>query len=163
MNDARIIQATFADWRTVKGRKQLQLILEVPLEQQAHVLTMLGAPNPSDPQWCAIALLNLNATKPEEPAKSTQSKPANATQAGGRRAWSDLSPAQQAGIRCNEEAFWRYLGERGYVVIDHDDAASVVRTECQVTSRSDLNTDKDAAERWRNLDAEYRAWMAVPV
>jgi hypothetical protein len=52
------IKATFADWRTVKSRKMLQLIFEVPLETQAEVLTTLGAPMPDRDIWVALARLN---------------------------------------------------------------------------------------------------------
>lgn len=54
MTDSAIL-ATFADWRTVKGRKVLQLIFEVPLEEQAKVLSHLGAPMPMAHIWCGIA------------------------------------------------------------------------------------------------------------
>lgn len=51
------IRAVFAEWRMVKTRKVLALIFEVPLEQQAEVLTMLGAPMPDAEIWCGIARL----------------------------------------------------------------------------------------------------------
>lgn len=56
MMDAAI-RATFAEWRMVKTRKVLQLVFEVPLEQQAGVLTTLGAPMPDAEIWCGIARL----------------------------------------------------------------------------------------------------------
>lgn len=100
-------KATFSDWRTVKGRKQLQLIFEVPLEQQEQVLTMLGAPSPSDPAWCGIALLDKKALQgSSEPV----SKPVPTKD---RRNWNELPPATQAGIRCAEPAFWKFLEEIG--------------------------------------------------
>lgn len=55
------IRATFADWRTVKTRKALQLIFEVSLEQQAEVLAILGAPMPDVDTWVAIARLKPDA------------------------------------------------------------------------------------------------------
>jgi hypothetical protein len=67
-----------------------------------------------------------------------------------RRHWDDLSPTQQAVLRCNDERFRAWLG-----VADANDAAEEVRHRCLILSRSELNRDKDAAKRWRTLDAEY--------
>lgn len=61
MSDARAIKATFTEWRMVKTRKVLQLVLEVPLEQQGEVLTRLGPPIPDQEKWVAIALLDPKA------------------------------------------------------------------------------------------------------
>lgn len=52
-----VIRATFSDYRTVKGRKVLQIVMEVPLEQQASVFGALGYPVPDRDIWCAIARL----------------------------------------------------------------------------------------------------------
>lgn len=57
MSDLRGIEADFATWRPVQGRKVLQLVFEVPLENTQHVLDMLGIPQPGESKWCAIALL----------------------------------------------------------------------------------------------------------
>ena len=57
MEDARAIQADFATWRPIQGRKVLQLIFEVPIEQTEQVLTVLGVPQTGESKWCGIALL----------------------------------------------------------------------------------------------------------
>ena len=46
MADARAIRAAFTEYRMVKTRSALQLIVEVPLEQQADVFNKLGYPLP---------------------------------------------------------------------------------------------------------------------
>lgn len=164
----RAIKATFADWRTVKGRKQLQLIFEVPLEQQQSVLTMLGAPNPSDPSWCGIALLDLKPeveVVPDTSERSSQHNSADTTKAGDRKGWSDLPPAQQAGIRCNEKAFWKFLAEYeegGPPIESTEDAANYVRLICGVKSRAQLTTESRARILWNDLDRKYTAWLLVP-
>ena len=58
MSEMRAIRARYADWRPVKGRKVLQIVLEVPLEQQGDILTMLGAPLPDRDLWVAVARIS---------------------------------------------------------------------------------------------------------
>ncbi len=57
---AAAIEASFADYRTVKSRGVLQLIMEVPIERQADVFAALGYPMPHEGIHCAVARLNLN-------------------------------------------------------------------------------------------------------
>jgi hypothetical protein len=141
---AAAIKATFSDWRTVKGRKMLQLVFEVPLEQQGDVLTYLGAPNPSDPQWCGIAMLAAEKPAPVEKAKRT---------------FAELRPSQQAGIRCNDKSFWRFAETvDGYPCITPESAGSFVRKQCGVVTRADLDTDPTGAAKWRKLDDAYVLW-----
>lgn len=149
MSDVAAIRATFADWRTVKGRKQLQLIFEVPMEQQSEVLGMLGAPMPDNPMWVGIAKLNVENIKPHQE----------------RRRYESLRSAMQAGIRCNEPAFWRFLNDEicdFHAADSEEDAAGVVRGYCGVSSRSALNLDPKAAAKWQELDARYMLWLRAP-
>lgn len=156
MNEPAAIRATFADWRTVKGRKQLQIILEVPLEQQGDVLRMLGAPNPSDPAWVALALLQEPAKAAQEPAKD-------------KRKWADLPPSQQAAIRCGEKAFHLFLASRDmnawYAASDaynknaKQTAAKIIRQYCDVTSRSDIHAGEASGRLWDKVELDYQLWL----
>lgn len=128
------VQARYADWRPVKGRKVLQLILEVPLEQQGDVLSMLGAPMPDRDLWVAIALL---------------SDQKNADYKGGKL-------AQSAGILCNEGGFRQWCD-----ATSPDAAADYIRTRCGVTSRAHLDHDETAAHQFREMKREYEAWLKV--
>jgi hypothetical protein len=175
MTDApAVIQATFSDWRTVKGRKQLQLIFEVPLEQQGEVLAMLGAPEPSNPRWYAIAemmtekqligaLEDKGYIPKEQPSPSRDS---NSTAAGAKRSWNELPPATQAGIRCGEKAFQKFVTENGYAPDDlgpeisgEDLARAGILHYCSIKSRSELSVNDYAWEKWVRMDKEYLAWM----
>lgn len=97
--------------------------------------------------------------------KETNSKPAPTPQpkdkpAGAKRDWRDLSPQQQAGIRCDEERFWAFLNEeRQYCIIYATEAAEAVREICGVKSRSELATNHKAKILWHQLDNEYQAWL----
>lgn len=75
--------------------------------------------------------------------------------------WADKSPAQQAGIRCQDERFRIWLfdaypdeSDIGFVSGEHA-AAATVRKICGVQSRSELNTNTDARVRWAALDTEF--------
>jgi single-strand DNA-binding protein len=63
MSEPRVIQADYANWRPVAGRKVLQLVFEVPIEQTEQVLKMLGVPMPGESKWCAIASVDASSEK----------------------------------------------------------------------------------------------------
>jgi hypothetical protein len=137
------IQATFADFRLIKGRKQAQLVLEIPIEEADNALAVLGGiPQPQSDCWVAVARLN-GVAKPEPKLKEKQK-------------WEDLKLSMQAGIRCEEKAFHDYLGvTRGSA----EQAAAEVRNICGVDSRSGLNDNPAAAAKWNDLDRSYQAWL----
>jgi hypothetical protein len=157
MNQPTAIAATFHDVRTVKGRKTCQLVFEVPIEKANEALAVLGGiPNPSDPPWVAVALLRPEAV--QRPSNGSHESSQNG------KAWDDLSPAQQAGIRCNDAAFRTFIGIRLGDLVPRmekmaDECAWGVRHLCGVTSRSELNTDKAATDRWQRLQDDFWAWQ----
>src|SRR4051812_4591789 len=62
MTDAAVTQATFSDFRLVKGRKVAQLVFEVPIEQADQALAALGGlPQPATEAWVALARLETKA------------------------------------------------------------------------------------------------------
>lgn len=138
MTTPAAIQAAYADYRRIKGRKVLQLILEVPLEQAPLVHDAFGEPLPDGSTWVAVARIDPTA-KPERK--------------GGKL-------AQKAGILCNEGAFITFLKETYPNILAEyeNDAALVVRFLCMVESRVDLDHDVDAAHRFKALATEYEAW-----
>lgn len=196
------IRASFSDFRIIKGRKQAQLILEVPIEEADNALAVLGGiPQPQSDCWVAVARLNgkqktesygdqlrrVMANQafltegavwvegedsyqyqngdwvPNNPNQKGQ-YPTHAKRPGPKekQRWEDLKLSMQAGIRCNEPAFQRFMRE-GYDSEVHgdddEDAANAVRHICGVNSRSGLNDNPEAAERWRQLERSYQAWL----
>jgi hypothetical protein len=137
MSDAHPIKATFSDFRIIRGRKVACLVFEVPLEGADAALTALGGlPRPDAERWFGIVALDLS--KPaREPEKT-------------RKPFETLPPAQQAAMRCNEPGFWHFMNAR-----DAEHAAALVRKRCSVSSRSELNTDAEAARVWRSIDDRY--------
>lgn len=71
--------------------------------------------------------------------------------------------AAECAMKCAEPIFIRFLTESHG--LETDDAESIklcVRKALDVGSRSELNTDPEAAARWTNLRAEFDAWRMAP-
>lgn len=58
MDNAAAFRASFHNMKNVMGRGVVQIVCEVPLEQAHQVIDILGWPDPANPKWVAIALLN---------------------------------------------------------------------------------------------------------
>jgi len=143
MPEAAVIKGSYADYRRVKGRKTLQLVIEVPLEQAPLVHEAFGEPLPDGSTWVAVALLD-SSKAPEQPAKT------------------DHHLSRQAAMCCNDKMFQVCLSELYDThCFNSDQAADIVRQECLVDSRAEFDTNPEAAARWRNLHASYEAWKNV--
>lgn len=184
MNEHRVIQADYASWRPVSGRKVLQLVFEVPIEQTEQVMTMLGVPMPGESKWCAIALLesggdaNGNAAgRHRQTPKPSGNTAAEVTQAGSgqpsitadtatagtlgtpakdRRPFASLPLSQQAALRCNDNEFKLFLNAS-----NAEDAAVRVRKLCNVGSRAELDNPSEIAAReaWFGILDNYNAYL----
>lgn len=97
--------------------------------------------------------------QPPSPAKRTASGEASSR---SRMDWRELQPAAQAGIRCADPVFWKFLEEQdGCETSNADEAANVVRFLCQVKSRSELSTDHRKRVLWHQLDSQFLAWKEL--
>ena len=61
MSQPEAIKATYCNFKNIAGRKVVQLIFEIPVEQASMAYLTLGWPDASDPKWAAICLLNEDA------------------------------------------------------------------------------------------------------
>lgn len=178
MSEHCIIRADFSNWRPIQGRKVMQLIFEVPIEEAEAALKMLGIPQPGASTWCAIALLENGKPAGERSAGSQKQMPKpseNSAVAGNptghelkhtnvntaetgtsetHRKFADLPLSQQAAIRCGDAMFQEYLKRD-----NADAAADEVRLYCEVESRSEINLRADSGARWLQLEAKYQAWL----
>lgn len=134
MPDPAAIAGTFADYRTVKTRKVLQLIIEVPIEQQEQAFERLGFPVPDRDLWVAVARMDLDAA-----SKAPAPKP-------------DRTLAQRAGILCNDVAFQRWIGVPDG---DVEAAAEAMRTRLSIPSRRVLDESDTAAQAFREMEARF--------
>lgn len=102
--------------------------------------------------------------KPQAPVAQTEehqpSKPVvEGSSPSGRtkRSFHELPLSQQAALRCNDARFrdWLVVTTPGLSGCDADGAAQIVRAKCGVLSRSEFDTNENAARRWKWLDEAY--------
>lgn len=90
----------------------------------------------------------------EKPAEKSAEKPERP-----KREFSKLGFPEQAGIRCQDQAFHMFLMAAGYAKPDDHDAAEVVRKHCGVTSRSMLSRENVGGRRWEDLNQKFERWQ----
>lgn len=114
-----------------------------------------------------LALVEIGDDEQPKAAPAKETAPKSKT-------WHELKASQQAGIRCNEPAFQKFLNEGVRIggdakslprawskpVSNVDEAAEAVRHLCAVNSRADL--DKGAGSRWSELEGQYYVWQQTP-
>lgn len=164
-------RASYADLKVIKTRQCVQVIFELPIEDFDSAYGVLGGlPNSSAERWFGIAALKpgtevMPNTKRSPADIKLDARPGqdNPPPDRAKRDWRDLSPSQQAGIRCEEPIFAAFLSEK-HPDDWHEagaDAAECVRLMCQIGSRSELTTNNRARVIWLQLDEEYAAWKAL--
>lgn len=63
-------------------------------------------------------------------------------------------------MTCNEGAFYVFLrDEKGWPYDNKEGAIDYIYLWCRIESRRELNTNKDAAEKWMQLNDEYQRWL----
>lgn len=127
------IKAAYADFKHIKTRKVLQIVLEVPAEQAEAALAMLGFPVAGSERWVAIALLN-DPARPAAPKRGL---------------------SQDAYLLCNNPQFKDYAAGRGFA-----DARELVLRHCGITSRAELDTNHQAADKYRQLVELFNEWQS---
>lgn len=141
------IQAEFTDYRPVKTRKTLQLIFEVPAEQQAAVFEALGYPIMGTSTWVAIARM------------ATEAAPLASDPERRERKRSEI-----AAIKCNDAEFQVWLATRcpdewdaNYYVEKNSAAAATatVKDLLGIKSRTELDSDPAKAAAWDALLTDF--------
>lgn len=145
-NAPAAFEATYSDWKLVKSRKVVQIVLEVPMEAADLAYQVLGGmPNHAAEAWLAVAKL--------DKTKTTETKE--------RKRFDTLPAGQQAAMRCNEMAFWKFLEWKldlpEQTVKDELTAANMVRAHFKIDSRTKLNAEP-LASRWRDFNLDYQLW-----
>lgn len=147
MSRPAAIQGTYADLKFIKSRNCAQVVVEIPLEAADAFVRAFGTPNPAAEIPVALARLTTLVEVPEP------------KQVEAHRTWKDMAFPQQAGIRAGERDFHRFVAQRYGKCLDDSEAAEYIRKWCGVSSRSELATDKHAAQLWQQLDAEFYVWQ----
>jgi hypothetical protein len=133
------IQGDFVDIRFVKGRKVCQIVIEIPIEAGVNFVSIFGTPNPATSVPVALARLD---------GEGQERK-------GGKL-------AQRAGIICNEGSFRVFAKESKLGSPSNSaEAAAMLRAQCGVESRAELDHNNEAARKFTDLEASYKAWMTA--
>lgn len=156
--------ASYADWKLIKTRGVVQVVMEVPLADADAAYDVLGGmPVHGKERWFGIAALKSPAQKEAPAAPRQASSPSTPTGGAKRMDWRDMPPAAQAALRCEQPAFHAFLREEMKYpdVTDTDTAAVAVRHICKVKSRSEFSTDHRKRVLWHQLDSAFAAWKAL--
>ena len=150
-------RAAYADLKVVKTRQVCQFVFEVPLAEADAALEVLGGvPRPDVEVWAAIARLDPKAAQSPPVAQLEALVPEKE-----HKRFDMLPLAQQAGIRCGDMAFWKFLEDvYAFAGVDSaETAAEAVRTHCEVASRADLKSNTEAGVAWAKLNRDFEVWM----
>lgn len=173
MTKPAAIQASYADYRRVKGRKVLQLIFEVPLEQAPQVHEAFGEPLPDGTTWVAVARIDKTVAEMSPQAaggfaRAAALEPERRTEIArnaAKKRWGDLPLVQRAAIMCEDKTFLQFLKEdREYseqLDIANGDVPSFVRHACMVNSRSELDSNEFAGKAFIKLERKFQAWKLI--
>ena len=166
---AIVFKAVYIDAKSMRGVKAVRFTFDVPVEDSNEALEVLGGmPRPDEPVYVGITRLRegAQATVGEPPAAQLES-PAHDRSASfpnekERKRFDMLPMSQQAGIRCNDPAFWHFLNVEHSdcgTVMDAESSATIVRHLCGVTSRADLKSNTEAGVEWAKINRDFEVWM----
>ena len=157
MSGPAAIMGQLVDAKNIAVHKTMRLSIDVPVELAQEVIKAFGWPTMSNPVTVAIARLVDEQSAVKE---TNESQPTPSKTKGGKL-------CQRASILCNEGSFRTFLVTRDeelkkhFRMLDTIMAIDEVREICGVQSRSELDSNPEAAVKFKNLELEYKAWMAV--
>lgn len=75
--------------------------------------------------------------------------------------------SRQAAMLCGNPLFRAYLAEKVHIPGENEEtdeswAANVIRAECGVHSRSQLDSEPDAAVCWQEMKSGFEGWRILP-
>jgi hypothetical protein len=142
------MQGTYSDFKVIKSRKVIQVVIEIPIEQGNSFVGMFGVPNPSEEVWVAIAELDRRAMTGQRITREEEFEAAKAI--------------KSAGILCKSEIFGGWLRDYREMDVDpnnHDSIARALRALLGVKSRADMRNIQEAVTAFNRLKGEYDAWF----
>lgn len=136
------IKAVYTDYKRIKSRKVHQVVFEVPSEKWPEIYRVLGEPNIETSDWFGIAKMNV-----QEPAPTPKEQGSNL--------------AANVAIMLKNPVFKKFLRERGGISVMGDEEKTAnfnLKKILKIGSKSELNTNPQKAEAWRDLRSEFKAW-----
>lgn len=177
MSNPGVFRASYADWKLIKTRSVIQVVLEVPIEQADLAYQVLGGmPSPGAEQWVGIARLKQESDA--IPAGAVMAIESGATDRRDGQEDQPVKPrkpvaadkrlAQQAGICCSDPVFRAWAREtypefmcRWSHGCDEQNVTLLVRGLCGVETRADITPGTNAASRWDDIYSRFVAWKLV--
>ena len=183
-DDLAAFEAVFHQVRPVASRKAVQVILEVPIEHQMKVLSVLGGmachdgsvrvavarlgktaeTGPDHPDQGEGVGLNTGGARPGTPSPAPEKKPLSLA---SKVAMTCASPTFHDWLRRHHSDRWLAAfhnarkKDGGGQPRDADAAAEYVRRACGVSSRSEIVLGSDAAAIWGTISVEFEHWQRV--
>ncbi len=178
MSAPAAFQASYSDWKLIRTRKVVQIVLEVPVERADEAYSVLGGmPLSGEETWVGVARLKQEA---KEVMPDTKSRPHPRTDTAPvladpppvtlARAYHPVSPdkrlCQRAAILCNDKQFQAWLKETNaaWNIMNlgtaEQKAAELIRVYCEVKSRRDIVPGTQAAQLFDCMLNDYTAWQA---
>ena len=179
-------QATYSDWKLIRTRKVVQIVLEVPIEAADHAYKVLGGmPNPASEIWVGVARFKPGTeVMPRNDAGTTQKsigsnettaasfsdrsrsvKPPAAesdSQPRARKSFTSLPLPQQAALLCQDAVFRTFVRNEWHQPCDSESrAADALYRRYNIKSRSELKTNTFAAEKFSQDRDKFIAWKFV--
>lgn len=159
--------ATYSDWKLIRSRKVVQLVLEVPIEAADKAYQVLGGmPNPAGEIWVAVARLNTDrAPHPAPEQGEVSSSTVAPTTALPPRRFTSLPLPQQAVLLCKDARFHVFV-QRHYSNrrLPHTEEAVTawLKMQAGISSRRELQPDTDGGEWFIRVRDRYLAWKLAP-
>lgn len=72
-----------------------------------------------------------------------------------------MVPSQQAGILCGNKYFRTFVAQRldlETAPVTSEAAAEYIRSQCQIMSRRDLDTNEIALRHFQSIQTEFDVW-----
>ena len=141
---ATAFQATYSDFKIIRGRKVCQIVLEVPLEAADAAMAVLGGvPRPDQETWVGVARI-APASPQELPARPVDGK-------------EDKSLVLRSVMLSDDKRFAVYVDHRNGMGGPTD----YIRNYCGVKSRKDIVIGSPAAREFIELEADFYTWLAA--
>jgi hypothetical protein len=168
-------KAVYADWKLIKTRSTLQIVLEVPVNESDKAYRVLGGmPDPSTSVWVAVARLqdHADASSPPDTASATaeqgHSAPPSSTVASALphkpRRFDAMPLSSQASMLCHEAPWWAYIrenwiGERQ--CYGEEGARQAIYRRYGITTRSQILAGTEVGRDFRRDRDAYLAWKRL--
>lgn len=161
---AAAFKATYSDWKLIKTRSVVQIVFEVPLnEADAAYHVVGGMPDVGAERWFGIAAIKLGGETGSQPTPPVEAagpcgETADRPHKSRKPVAAEKRLAQQAGMLSSDAAFNRYLAECHKWYPADGDAATFIRSACNVNSRAEIVPGTPAGDIWIDLESRFTAW-----